>query len=596
MVIGVGDRAAATKRVAIYLRVSSDDQAERGTIATQAAELDRWLVSEPDVQVVDSFSDEGVSGTIPLAERPAGRRLVALVEAGRVDEVWVYKFDRLGRDMPDMAAIVRAFERRGVGLRSRLEGWPGLLGYDIYAAVADHARRDFLRVTSNGLDEAARKGRYTGGIVPFGYRVEGSRETARLVPDREPFWHDRSAADLMVQIYTWLGLEGWSCRRVAGELNTLGVPTHYARDARLVKRDNRQQRTQGVWRAGRIRNMVVNPVYRGELQFGRRIDQRSERTVKRGHEIISASVAPLVSPELWQAAQDTLRANRAIPRNTHRRYLLRGAVRCGIDGLAYVGTRGRGDVAWYRCNGQIVERGPIPGRCWGQSIRADRLEPLIWGDIEAWLRNPGDVLAELEAEAADPADTTAMVDGTLLARRLELLADERARAIRLAVSGVLPEDDLRSELDRIDAERRVNEARIAEIEASAAELLDPAAGDLAGVIRGRLDAGLSDEDRATIVRLLAHVVIDTQTGPDGKKRATARIEYRFPIADEGVVGTRTGTDSSPRPTGSARGRSSPGPRARSRRGLPRVAAAAPPGLAVRIPQVRRGRGRPGARV
>jgi hypothetical protein len=62
------------------------------------------------------------------------------------------------------------------------------------------------------------------------------------------------------------------------------VPTHYARDGRGV----RGAVTQGQWRAGRIRNLVVNPVYKGSLTYGRRIDQRSPRTAKRGHEIITA--------------------------------------------------------------------------------------------------------------------------------------------------------------------------------------------------------------------------------------------------------------------------------------------------------------------
>ena len=64
-------------KVAIYLRVSSDDQAERGTIRTQADEVHRRLDREPQVTVVGDYPDDGVSGTIPLAERPGGARLLA---------------------------------------------------------------------------------------------------------------------------------------------------------------------------------------------------------------------------------------------------------------------------------------------------------------------------------------------------------------------------------------------------------------------------------------------------------------------------------------------------------------------------------------
>jgi site-specific DNA recombinase len=104
--------------------------------------------------------------------------------------------------------------------------------------------------------------------------------------------------------------------------------------------------------------------------------------------VIAAPVEALVSPALWHAAQETLAANRAIAKNTRRRYMLRGVIRCEIDGLAYCGTQGRGEVGWYRCTGQIVERGPLPGRCWGQSIRTNAIEPQVWADIERWLRDP----------------------------------------------------------------------------------------------------------------------------------------------------------------------------------------------------------------
>jgi predicted site-specific integrase-resolvase len=51
-----------TRQVAIYARVSSDDQAERGTIATQLAEIDHWLARNPEVDVVERYLDDGVSG------------------------------------------------------------------------------------------------------------------------------------------------------------------------------------------------------------------------------------------------------------------------------------------------------------------------------------------------------------------------------------------------------------------------------------------------------------------------------------------------------------------------------------------------------
>lgn len=73
----------ATRRVATYERVSSEDQRDRETIKTQTDELARQLRQQPDVQLIERYSDDGISGTIPLAERPTGGRLMRDAAAGR---------------------------------------------------------------------------------------------------------------------------------------------------------------------------------------------------------------------------------------------------------------------------------------------------------------------------------------------------------------------------------------------------------------------------------------------------------------------------------------------------------------------------------
>jgi len=222
--------------------------------------------------------------------------------------------------------------------------------------------------------------------------------------------------------------------------------------------------------------------------------------------------------------------NRAIPKNTRRRYLLRGVVRCGTCGLAYCGSQGRDDVGWYRCTGQIVERGPIGGRCPGQSIRTDALEPLVWADIERWLRNPGDILDELDGRAErEAAGTIAVAESATLSRAIEGLEDQRRRAIALGVRGRLTDSELDAELDRITAERTELDRRVAALEPADALEVPSAAMDAIDDLRARLDAGLSDEQRHEIVALLTRIVIRTETATEGRRKsASATVEYRFP--------------------------------------------------------------------
>lgn len=448
------------RRVATYERVSSEDQRDRETIKTQTDEIARHLERQPGVELVSRYVDDGVSGTIPLAERPDGRRLLADAAAGHFEEIWVYKVDRLGRDAVDLLVVRRRLDALGIALVSVVEGQPDLLGYDVQAVVADHYRREFARRSADGMNRAAREGRYTGGIVPFGYRVEGHKASARLVPDEATVWADRSAANLVRDMYERLALRSQSCRAIAADFNAAGIPTHYVRDGRGV----RGLRTQGLWRAGRIRNLVVNPLYRGELRYG-------SRTAKRDREVIAAPIEALVSPTLWQEAQDALARNRRSAKNSGHVYLLRGVMHCGMCGLTLVGSADRSGGR-YRCGGELLERGPIAGRCPSCSVRVNAIEPPIWADIERWLRNPGDVLDGVDGPAEREAQgAVAEAESITLARALEALEGQRKQATALNIRGRLPDGELDDQLDRIHTERTALEARVAALQAPRAEIL-----------------------------------------------------------------------------------------------------------------------------
>src|SRR5215213_10600879 len=103
--------------VALYLRVSSEEQRDRETIEIQDDFLEQYRALY-DLEVADVYKDDGISGTIPLHERPEGRRLLEDAKAGNFDTVLVYKLDRLGRTL---LVIVDAHDRlaeAGVALRS----------------------------------------------------------------------------------------------------------------------------------------------------------------------------------------------------------------------------------------------------------------------------------------------------------------------------------------------------------------------------------------------------------------------------------------------------------------------------------------------
>ena len=514
------------RRIATYARVSSDEQRDRHTVRNQRAALSRRLGSEPGVVVFKHYEDDGVSGTIPFEDRPAGRALARDARVGRFSQVWVVRSDRLGRDAFELLRIWRVFESIGISLRATDENIDDPFYFDIHAVIAANERRKFLERSAEGMNRAAKEGRYTGGIVPLGYCVSGDRGFRRLVPDDSPMWADLSAADVVRRIYHHLAIDGWTCPRIATEFNSLGIPTSYRRDGRGV----RGRRTQGLWRSGHIRNLVVNPVYRGVLQYGRRSSRPN------GREVISASVSPLVSDDVWNAAIATLKRNRALPRNSRHAYLLRSLIRCGVCGLAFCGTWTRGPR--YRCNGSMAHRGQFAGKCIGASIKGEKLETAVWSDVSRFLLDPQVLVDELLAESSDQrAQAVAEAERTSLLANRSAAQERRKRAIDLYTRAKLSDDEFDAIAADVEQELKTLDDRLAGLEPADDPLDDAVSEDVLAEFRHRLAEDLSDAERREIVRLLVRrITVHTTLTDRGRKQVRVVIDYRFPRVGEARTG------------------------------------------------------------
>jgi site-specific DNA recombinase len=204
-------------RLAIYERTSSDDQAERGTIEN-LLEFARKYADLHQLEIVNWYKDDGVTGTIPLEARSAGRELLQDAKNGDFDLLLIYCLDRLGWSARIIINSVHELERNGVKIRSMTEpfdtGDPSrrfLLS--ILAGVADLERETIIERLWYGANRAARSGKWLGGIVPYGYRVEseGYLEVCEnLLPQS-----DMTEAGVVSLIFHMLANQGHSCIKVA---------------------------------------------------------------------------------------------------------------------------------------------------------------------------------------------------------------------------------------------------------------------------------------------------------------------------------------------------------------------------------------------
>jgi site-specific DNA recombinase len=492
--------------------VSTEDQAERQTVAAQTEFLRRYcdLHSLP---VAGIYVDDGISGATPLEDRPEGRRLLGDAEAGAFTVVLVYRLDRLGRSLKSLLDAHDRLERLGVSIRSGTEPFDtaspiGRFLFSLLASMAELERATINERMTGGRDRVARQGQYTGGPIPFGYDLDEAR---RLVPSSRIVEQlSITEAELVRDIFSRIA-DGDStmaaeCRR----LNSAGVP-------RVIRYGGRRQRTidRAGWSHTALTTILHNPLYRGaDIVASRNGD-------------VSRPTEALVGPAVWgRAQQAALAARRMSSRPDDRTYHLRGLVRCGLCNQAYVGgTRGSNrDIRLYRCRGQVgavTEAMAAHGRCQAVVVDANRLEAAVWGEVRAFIEHPGPYIEqaqrELRARMSDASQNETRRQA--LARELAGKEQERERVLSLFRRGRITSAEAERELDAVATEsaqlrEMLDAMRVRAEMAAASEGYLADVGAALAQMQGNLDQIERTDDwraRRELISLLApSITVETQ--------------------------------------------------------------------------------------
>ena len=158
-----------------YARVSTERQADEGVSLEEQIRRIEGRALEQGWLIAETFIERGISGSVPLGDRPEGARLVAALQAG--DVVIAAKLDRMFRSAWDALNVIRDFQRRRISL------WPLDLGGDvsgdgiaklvltILAAIAEFERERIGERIRDAKRHQRRTGQYLGGDRPFGWRI-----------------------------------------------------------------------------------------------------------------------------------------------------------------------------------------------------------------------------------------------------------------------------------------------------------------------------------------------------------------------------------------------------------------------------------------
>lgn len=521
----------ASLRVALYARVSSDQQVPEDTIASQLDALERrilrdGLIVPPELR----FLDDGYPGETLL--RPALERLRDVAAAGGIDRLYLECPDRLARDYAYQMVLVDELRRGSVEvvfLNGDLDDSPeGRLLLQVQGIIAEFERTRIRERCRRGRLFAARSGRVSVlSGAPYGYRYltkqEGGGAARYLVEFAE--------AQVIRDMFTWVGIEGCSLAQVRKRLQERGVPTHTGRPN---------------WDRATILDKLSNPAYMGQAHYNKehRVPARPRLRPRRGapayprrpsahqptpaQDQIPIPVPVIVEPALFQAVQERLAEHRRHPGQAAPapRYLLAGLVVCRDCGYAYRGrVQGRPvKYHYYRCGGTEADR--LPGRvrvCSQPSIRVERLDEAVWSDVRALLLEPERLTREFERRLSreDPAEAAGRTSRSL-EKLIGQVQRRIARLVEMYADGYLEKDAFQRDMD--SSRRRLSEL---ESERAGLETEEEQRAELRLVI-GRLEAfaeqvrnGLETSDATRRRRIICALVKQVEV-----TREAVHIVYR----------------------------------------------------------------------
>jgi site-specific DNA recombinase len=395
------------RMAAIYARVSSEQQREEKTIASQTAALIEFARSH-DLEAPAEwvFEDEGYSGA--TLERPGLERVRDLAAEGQIQVVLAYSPDRLSRKYAYQILLLEEFARQGVETlfvkAPQGDSAEDQLLVQFQGMIAEYERAQILERSRRGKRHRAQAGEVSVmGGAPYGYRYickTADTPAAYMVGENE--------ARVVQWVYEMYTVEGLSIAEITRRLNAEGIATR-----------NRSAR----WERSVVWAMLRNPAYRGAACFGKiRISTRTRvmRHQRRcamttpyataGHERpreewIEIPVPVLVTEETFARAQELLQENRIRSRRrTVAPSVVQGLVSCAKCGYAFARTSAQTSarkIHYYKCIGSDGWRklgGPVCDN--HQYVRQELLDQIVWSEVVRLLQDPALIQQELDRRLA----------------------------------------------------------------------------------------------------------------------------------------------------------------------------------------------------
>ena len=368
-------------RCAIYTRKSTEEGLEQAfnSLDAQREACEAYVLSQKHegwAALPQMYDDGGVSGG--TMERPALKRLLADIAAGKIDTVVVYKVDRLTRSLSDFARIVDVFEAHGVSFVSVTQAFNttssmGRLTLNMLLSFAQFEREVTGERIRDKIAASKQKGMWMGGLPPLGYDV-ADRKLVINQKEAETVCH-------IFRRYADLG----SVRALQEELEADGVVSK-----RRTDRFGRETGGKPLAR-GAFYLMLQNRIYRGEIVH-------KQASYPGEHQ-------PIIDQALWETVQGQLSENRVECRTGARAAepsLLAGLVHDDAgERMTPTHANKKGTRYRYYVSQSLIKRGRPKGVDAGRRVPAGDLESLIEDRIIAFLCDAAAMFSATESVVGD---------------------------------------------------------------------------------------------------------------------------------------------------------------------------------------------------
>lgn len=374
---------------AIYVRVSTDEQAKKGYSLDDQRQSCRNKLISLGLFEIQEYTDDGYSGE--FLERPGLEKLRNNLAAGLIKNICIYDPDRLSRNLTNQLILADEIEKSNCQLyfvTGDYDASPeGRLFFSMKGAVAAYEKAKIRERTIRGKRGKANKGKIVINCHPFGFDWDKDN-SMYIINERE--------AEIVKLIYDMYLTHKWGARTIALELARLGFTGRKNRPLSLstINRILSKEMYCGI-------HHLFKQSVRKTGQSTREIKNNPQETW------IPIEIPAIVDRTTWQKAQEQMQLNKKLAkRNTKRDYLLRGLLYCALCGrsmTAYARPGRRKNSTgkiyhYYSCISKESNSYALSGqRCNCRRIPVEELENEVWQtltDIARGEKNLADYLRE----------------------------------------------------------------------------------------------------------------------------------------------------------------------------------------------------------